>query len=122
MVNENGNADPGTGYQGGVADARRALSDARSIGYPEHLPIFFSADGWLDAEHIHVPTAMSYLDGPAGSTWCAACARRSCGWDWRTSRSLTSWTRWSARTSKTRVPWSCQGFFSWSGAVSPAME
>lgn len=65
LVNENGNADQGTGYQGGAADAKRALSDARSIGYPEHLPIFFSADGWLDAEHIHLPTAMSYLDGAA---------------------------------------------------------
>jgi len=65
LVHEIGTTDTRAGYAGGVAAAKRALGDARSIGYPEQLPIFFSADGWLADAHIPVATAMSYLDGAA---------------------------------------------------------
>jgi Rv2525c-like, glycoside hydrolase-like domain/Putative peptidoglycan binding domain len=65
LVAENGTHDPAAGHEGGVAMARRALADARSIGYPDGLPIFFCADAWLAENHIPVATAMSYLDGAA---------------------------------------------------------
>jgi hypothetical protein len=65
LVAEEGTADPAGGFGGGVAMARRALSDARRIGYPDSLPIFFCADGWLASHGISVATAMSYLDGAA---------------------------------------------------------
>lgn len=67
LVHEIGTSDPRRGHAGGEADATRALGDARSVGYPDHLPIFFSADGWLDAHHPPIPlaTAMAYLDGAA---------------------------------------------------------
>ena len=45
--------------------ARRALDDAASVGYPDRLPIFFCADGWLALDGIPVAAAMSYLDGAA---------------------------------------------------------
>jgi glycoside hydrolase-like protein/putative peptidoglycan binding protein len=56
--------DPAGGAAGGAAMARRALHDAKSIGYPDSLPIFFCADEWL-AGNVAVATAMSYLDGAA---------------------------------------------------------
>jgi tetrahydromethanopterin S-methyltransferase subunit B len=45
--------------------AHRAQDDAASAGYPDSLPIFFCADGWLALNDIPVDTAMSYLDGAA---------------------------------------------------------
>ena len=57
--------DPAGGFAGGAAMARRALGDADSIGYPDSLPIFFCADGWLAACGISVATAMAYVDGAA---------------------------------------------------------
>lgn len=65
LVAEEGTADPAGGFGGGATMARRALSDANSIGYPDRLPIFFCADGWLASHGISVATAMSYLDGAA---------------------------------------------------------
>lgn len=65
LVAENDVNDPAGGFHSGVAMARRALQDAHSIGYPDNLPIFFAADGWLATSHIPVPTAMAYLDGAA---------------------------------------------------------
>lgn len=65
LVAEQGTSDPAGGFGGGVAMAQRALSDARSVGYPDSLPIFFCADGWLASNNIPVATAMSYLDGAA---------------------------------------------------------
>jgi hypothetical protein len=65
LVIENDQTDPAGGYDGGVAMARRALDDAASIGYPDSLPIFFCADGWLASSDIPVATAMAYLDGAA---------------------------------------------------------
>lgn len=58
-------SDPAGGFAGGAAMARRALGDADSISYPDSLPIFFCADGWLAASNISVATAMAYLDGAA---------------------------------------------------------
>jgi hypothetical protein len=63
LVHENDTNDPAGGHSKGVKMAELALSDAESIGYPDSLPIFFSADGWLG--NIPVATAMHYLDGAA---------------------------------------------------------
>jgi hypothetical protein len=65
LVAELDGMDAAGGYDGGVAMARRALADARSIGYPDSLPIFFCCDGWLASKGISEATAMSYLDGAA---------------------------------------------------------
>lgn len=65
LVAEQGTSDPAGGFGGGVTMAHRALRDARSVGYPDSLPIFFCADGWLASNGIAVATAMSYLDGAA---------------------------------------------------------
>jgi hypothetical protein len=65
LVVEQDKADPAGGHDAGVAMARRALDDAASVGYPDRLPIFFCADGWLALDGIPVATAMSYLDGAA---------------------------------------------------------
>jgi Putative peptidoglycan binding domain/Domain of unknown function (DUF1906) len=65
LVAEFDGMDPAGGYHGGVAMAQRALGDAHSVGYPDNLPIFFCADGWLAANGISVATAMSYLAGAA---------------------------------------------------------
>jgi hypothetical protein len=65
LVAEQGTNDPAGGFGGGAAMGQRALSDARSVGYPDSLPIFFCADGWLASNGIPVATAMSYLDGAA---------------------------------------------------------
>lgn len=65
LVAEGGTTDPAGGFAAGVAMARRALDDATSMHYPEALPIFFCADGWLADKKISVATAMSYLDGAA---------------------------------------------------------
>lgn len=65
LIAEDGTADAAGGFPGGAAMARRALADARTVGYPEHLPIFFCADGWLADHNISIATAMSYLDGAA---------------------------------------------------------
>jgi Domain of unknown function (DUF1906) len=65
LVAEHDTSDPAGGFSGGAAMAQRALSDALSVGYPDSLPIFFCADGWLAANGISVATAMSYLDGAA---------------------------------------------------------
>lgn len=65
LVAEQGTTDPAGGHDAGVAMARRALDDAASVGYPDSLPIFFCADGWLALNGIPVDTAMSYLDGAA---------------------------------------------------------
>src|SRR5580658_6218198 len=47
LVHEYETNDPAGGHSNGVRMAALALSDAESIGYPDGLPIFFSADGWL---------------------------------------------------------------------------
>jgi hypothetical protein len=65
LVAEQGTTDPGGGHDAGVAMAQRALDDAASVGYPDTLPIFFCAGGWLSLSGIPVDTAMSYLDGAA---------------------------------------------------------
>ena len=65
LVAEQSASDPAGGYAGGVAMAQQALRDARAVGYPDSLPIFFCADGWLAANNISVGTAMAYLDGAA---------------------------------------------------------
>ena len=65
LVAEQGTTDPAGGHDAGVAMAQRARDDAASVGYPESLPIFFCADGWLALNDIPVDTAMSYLDGAA---------------------------------------------------------
>jgi Putative peptidoglycan binding domain/Rv2525c-like, glycoside hydrolase-like domain len=65
LTAENATNDPAGGFAGGAAMARRALSDADSIGYSDTLPIFFCADGWLASNDITVEVAMSYLDGAA---------------------------------------------------------
>jgi hypothetical protein len=62
---ENQTDDRAGGRDRGVANAHLALQDARTIGYPDHLPIFFSADAHLDAVGIPVANAMAYLDGAA---------------------------------------------------------
>jgi hypothetical protein len=62
---EQDKTDPAGGHDAGVAMARRALDDAASVGYPDSLPIFFCADGWLSLAGLPVATAMSYLDGAA---------------------------------------------------------
>ncbi len=51
LVAEQGTSDPVTGFGGGAGMARRALSDARSVGYPDSLPIFFRADGYNGTIH-----------------------------------------------------------------------
>jgi Domain of unknown function (DUF1906)/Putative peptidoglycan binding domain len=63
LVHELDTNDPAGGHSNGVKMAEVALRDAESIGYPDTLPIFFSADGWLD--NIPGTTAMAYLDGAA---------------------------------------------------------
>jgi hypothetical protein len=63
LVHEYETNDPAGGHSNGVRMAELALNDAESIGYPDSLPIFFSADGWLG--NIPVATAMAYLDGAA---------------------------------------------------------
>jgi Rv2525c-like, glycoside hydrolase-like domain len=65
LVHEIGNGDAAGGWSAGQRNATVALNDARSIGYPEELPIFMAADGWLASQGISVPTAMSYLRGAA---------------------------------------------------------
>ncbi|QUQ63868.1 glycoside hydrolase domain-containing protein [Kutzneria sp. CA-103260] len=65
LVHEIDHGDPAGGWDAGVRDAKTALNDARSIGYPEELPIFMSADNWLADQGISVPTAMAYLKGAA---------------------------------------------------------
>jgi SAM-dependent methyltransferase len=55
--------------------------------------------------------------GRCGSTWYAPCARRSRKWDWPARRSLTSWTRRPAPTSRTLARSSCLACCSWSGAA-----
>jgi hypothetical protein len=65
LVAEQGTTDPAGGHDAGAAMAQRALDDAASAGYPDTLPIFFCADGWLSLAGIPVDTAMSYLDGAA---------------------------------------------------------
>lgn len=65
LVAEKSTGDPAGGFGEGAEMARRALADARSVGYPDSLPIFFCADGWLVSGGIPVTTAMSYLDGAA---------------------------------------------------------
>jgi hypothetical protein len=65
LVAENLAKDALRGHANGVKMARNALEDANSLGYPDHLPIFFAADGPLDYLGIPVATAMAYLDGAA---------------------------------------------------------
>ena len=65
LVAEQGTTDPAGGHDAGAAMAQRALDDAASAGYPDTLPIFFCADGWLSLAGIPVDTAISYLDGAA---------------------------------------------------------
>ena len=65
LVAEQGTTDPAGGHDAGIAMAQRAQDDAASVGYPDSLPIFFCADGWLALNDIPVDTAMSYLDGAA---------------------------------------------------------
>ena len=63
LVAEGGTHDAAGGYPAGVAMAQRALADARAIGYPDTLPIFLAADGWLSTLGIPVATAMAYFSG-----------------------------------------------------------
>jgi hypothetical protein len=63
LVMELGNSDPAGGHPNGERMAEQALKDAESIGYPDHLPIFFCSDAWLG--NTPVATAMAYLDGAA---------------------------------------------------------
>ena len=49
LVHEYEPSDPAGGRSNGERMAELALRDAESIGYPDTLPIFFSADGWLGA-------------------------------------------------------------------------
>jgi hypothetical protein len=65
LVIEEGKTDPAGGHEAGAAMAQRARDDAASVGYPDSLPIFFCADGWLSLDGIPVDTAMAYLDGAA---------------------------------------------------------
>jgi Rv2525c-like, glycoside hydrolase-like domain len=65
LVCEGTTHDAAGGFAAGQAMANRALSDARSIRYPEHLPIFFAADGWLANLGIPLQTAMAYFRGAA---------------------------------------------------------
>lgn len=53
--------DPAGGFGGAAAMARRALGDAKSIGYPDNLPIFFCADGWLATHNISVATYVKQI-------------------------------------------------------------
>ena len=65
LVHEIGANDAAGGWDAGVRNARAALNDARSIGYPEELPIFMAADDWLARQGIGLSTAMAYLQGAA---------------------------------------------------------
>ena len=65
LVHEIGHGDAAGGWNAGVHNATVALNDARSIGYPEELPIFMAADDWLARQGISVSTAMAYLQGAA---------------------------------------------------------
>lgn len=65
LVAERDENDPAGGFEGGQDMARRARDDAKDIGYPEHLPIFFCADAWLNSRDIALGTAMDYLRGAA---------------------------------------------------------
>ena len=60
---EDGAEDFLGGHDKGVENAKKALADARRIGYPDSLPIFFAADSHMAADVV--PTAMAYLDGAA---------------------------------------------------------
>ena len=63
LVAQQGTADPAGGHDAGVAMAQRALDDAASVGYPDTLPIFFCAGGWLSLSGIRwtppCPTSMA---------------------------------------------------------------
>ncbi len=120
LVIENGTTDAAGGHDGGVAMAERALEDAGSIGYPDSLPIFFCADGWLADLGIPVATAMSYLDGAAsvmGTTRTGAYGFRDflqaardgghAGWRWlagtpptnsEVAQELTHFYQWNGGT------------------------
>ncbi len=65
LVAEGSTHDAAGGFAGGQAMARRALADARSIGYPDNLPIFLCSDGWLSSLGIGLPTALAYFAGGA---------------------------------------------------------
>ena len=65
LVAEGTTHDAAGGYPAGVAMAQRALADARRVGYPEQLPIFLCADGWLSTLGIPLGTAMAYFAGGA---------------------------------------------------------
>jgi hypothetical protein len=63
LVIEKDTNDPAGGHSNGERMAELAMRDAQSVGYPDSLPIFFCADGWLG--NIPVATAMAFLDGAA---------------------------------------------------------
>lgn len=65
LVHEIGADDAAGGWDAGVRNATVALNDARSIGYPEELPIFMAADDWLARQGIGLSTAMAYVRGAA---------------------------------------------------------
>ena len=95
LVAEQGTADPAGGYPAGVAMATRALIDARAIGYPDSLPIFFCADGWLTNNSIATATAMAFLDGAAAVVGRARVGaygfRDFIGAAWSTGRASWRW-------------------------------
>lgn len=51
------------GFNAGVANARRALTGARAVGYPDDQPIFMACDMHLSAGQI--PACLAYIDGAA---------------------------------------------------------
>jgi len=65
LVAEGSTKDAAGGFAAGVDMAQRALADARSIGYPDTLPIFLCTDGWLVSLGIPLDTALAYFRGGA---------------------------------------------------------
>lgn len=65
LVAEGSTTDAAGGQAGGVAMAQRALADARSIGYPDTLPIFLCVDGWMATLGLSQATVLSYFRGAA---------------------------------------------------------
>ena len=61
LVAEGSTHDAAGGFSGGVAMAQRALADARSIGYPDTLPIFLCADGWLSSQATNALASVMWV-------------------------------------------------------------
>lgn len=65
LVAENTTRDAAGGFPAGVAMARTAFADAKTIGYPDSLPIFFCVDGWLPTLGFTAAQAMAFFTGAA---------------------------------------------------------